>query len=161
MGTERIVNTVTGEIFESHIEPDGGADVVLEPATDEWLIEVLSGAQLNAQDATRQVGHIEQELLRRAKERGATTIYGKDMKFVVTQKPDYARDRLHPLLELLDPDQRLECYTPEGFYETWHEAKWDMIKVKKHARARGKEALDIVAKATFPGPASGKLVTGD
>lgn len=98
------------------------------------------------------------EILKRAIESGATTVYGKGVNYVVTQKPDYQRDRLTPLLELLQPKESQECFTPEGYYESWHEAKWDMTKVKKYARAHGKEALDIVEAATFPGKPSGKLV---
>ena len=135
-----------------------GQTFEVPPPSDEQLLGIFAAAQQESVEAHERVGRLEQELMRRAAERGATTIYGKDMNYIITQKPDYARDRLHPLLELLDQNQRDECFTPEGYRETWQEAKWDMTKVKKHARARGKEALDIVEAATFPGKASGKLV---
>lgn len=171
------VDPETGEILTDLMEaPDGhGADVVLEPTntygvsnniescgySDEELVTVKAGSEQAVKDAVALDGKVDQELMRRATERGATTIYGKDMNYVIETKNEYDRTKLPPFLELLNPEGKDKCFTPAHLETVEVPDKWDMTQVKKYARARGKEALDIVEKATFPGKASGKLVKND
>lgn len=146
------VDTETGEIYYS---------------TDEYRLTCYTEALDALENAQDVVGRMEQSLMELAKEREATTIYGKGMQFVVTEGIDYQRDQLFPMLELFDPENlshrkmREECYREAGLYQVWQETKWDMTKVKKHAKALGKEALEILEKATVSGKRRGKLVKSD
>ena len=141
------INIETGEHFEA--------------MTDEALVDYLNIQQVAGEMAQNHIGHINMELMRRAAERGATTIYGKGQNFVVTQPNEYDRTKLPPLLELLDPEAKGKCFIPAHQETVDVPDKWDMTQVKKYAKARGNEALDIVERATFAGRASGKLVTVD
>lgn len=145
---EARVDTETGEIYG-------------EPATDEWLLEVLQGAQGNAKAAAEQVDRIIQELMRRAEERGATVIRGKGMNFVITTKNEYDRTKLPPVLELFDPEGKDKAFSPAHMEEVLIPEKWNMQQVNKYAKQAGNEALAIVEASMFPGKASGKLVKVD
>ena len=131
---------------------------IVSTLTDEQFIGVLAAAQQEAKEATDRHGMLVLEGLQRAAAIGATTLYGKSMNFVVTQANEYDRTKLPPLLELLDPEAKGKCFIPAHPETVDVPDKWDMTQVKKYAKARGNEALDIVERATFPGRASGKLV---
>ena len=143
-----LADPVTGEILVQGVFPK----------EDELMVAWMAEANEEAANATIWKGKCELELMRRAAERGATTIYGKGQNFVVTKEPIVDRTQLHPLLELLDPAAGKECFIPAHTATVDVPDKWDMVKVKKHARARGNEALTIVEAATYPGKATGKLV---
>ncbi|KKN75629.1 hypothetical protein LCGC14_0378670 [marine sediment metagenome] len=152
----RHIDTSTGEILapnSDHID-----------FTDEKLIDEIAYAERCVNAAHDVVGRLHMEAMRRAEERGANTIFGKDNNFVISQANDYERDKLFPLLELFDPENpshakaKTECYREAGFQEVWVDTKWDIVKVKKHAKTLGKEALDILENATSLGAKKGKLV---
>jgi len=152
-----IVNPETGEIFEipEHWIPE--ADTL----TDEELVHAFADGKVLEQGIRDGQGKLEMELMRRATERGATTIYGKGQNFVIETKNEYDRTKLHGLLELFNPEGRDKCFTPAHLATVEVADKWDMQQVQKYAKARGNDALAIVEQATFPGKASGKLVKTD
>lgn len=129
------------------------------PLTDEQLVGIFAAAQQEAQEAQEQAGRLEQELMRRAAERGATTIYGKGMNFVITTANEYDRIRLPPLLELLTPEEKAECFIPSHPETVEVPDKYDITKWKKAARAHGGELQTGLDALTFPGKVSGKLVS--
>lgn len=143
------LDTVTGEIPARFPFPN---------MTDEQVITEYFLILDEAKIAQTKAGHWEQELMRRAEEHGATTIYGKGMNFVVTTKNEYDRIKLTPLMELFTIAESEDCFTPAHTETVWVEDKTNMTKVNKYVRSHGKEAQDILAAATFPGKSTGKLV---
>ena len=144
--TEQHMDTNTREILENIIR-------TRQHAADELLIQWLVEAKEHQELAAELTGKLEQEIQQRIKETGGTTLFGKRHNYVMETKPEYDRPALAPLAELFSPDEWAECH----YTEVKETEKWDMVKIKKHARARGKEALDIIEAATFPGKTTGKL----
>ena len=132
-----MVNQQTGEI--------------LSDMDDAELVDYISYTDMNMRSARDAADRAKAEGIRRAVERGATTIYGDSVNFVVTTPNDYDRTQLVPLKEHFTPEEWNECFWTETV------EKSSMTKVKKHGRAHGKTCLDIIERATFPGKITGKL----
>jgi len=140
------VDERTGEILDYFV------------ATDEQLIEAKAASEQAVKNALSVDGKVDQELLGRAAERGATTIYGKEHNFEIKTPNDYDRTKLPRLLELLTPDEKAKCFIPAHQETVDVPDKHDMTQWKKAARAHGGELQEGLDDATFPGRASGKLV---
>ena len=150
MNTEH-VDQATGEIM------DGQTFEVTAP-TDEELVDELVLADKQAQNAVDYAGKIRLALIQRAEARGANTIFGKGMNFVVTAKNEYDRTKLPPLLEYLTPEEKKECFIPAHQETITVPDKYDMVKWNKAARAHGGELAAGLEAAKFPGKPTGKLV---
>ena len=125
---------------------------------DEQLVACLAAAKIEIEEKQELFGHLEQELHIRAAARGATTIYGKGMNYVVTTKLEYDRTRLQALGEFLTNEEFSKCYTPAHEETVQVPDKWDMTQWKAAARRHGGELQASLDALTFPGKASGKLV---
>ncbi len=129
--------------------------------TDEQLVGIFAAAQEEAREAQDLAGKLEQELMRRAAERRATTIFGTGINFVVTTANEYDRTQLPPLLEYLSPEEKAECFVPAHPETVQVPDKYDMTKWKKAGRAHGGELQAGLDALTFPGRATGNLVRTD
>ena len=124
--------------------------------SDEALIEAVWWAKEKTATDLAHEGKLEMELMRRATERGATTIYGKDMKYEIKTPNEYDRSQLPALVEFLTPEQKLKCVVPAHMKEV--PESHDMQQWNKAARENGGDLADGIQSLTFPGKASGKLV---
>lgn len=126
------------------------------------IIQILSDAQLLGRFhaarealwvARDEVGRCEQEIIRRAEERGAIGIIDPDGRFqcTVTRQNAYDQTAFTPLLELLTHEQLQKVYEPEHQETRTVPAKWDTVRLIAEARRIGKQALDIIEQARMPG----------
>ena len=138
--------------------------------SDEAMIDYFAIQQEANKLAQSHLGHIEMELMRRAAERGASVIYGKAMNFVIETKNETDWSKMPPVLEFLTPEEKAEAFKPEHTITVLavpeHKetvlAQWaPKGTVMKLLRRHGDEAVAKADEATFPGKASGKLVTGE
>ena len=141
------VDQETGEILETLADFD-----------DERMIKMLARYDEQLETAARRKWTAEQELQRRAAERGATVIHGKGMDYKIETKKEYDRTQLHQMVEFLTPVQLDKCFTPGHYEQVWMETKHDMQQWNKAGRENGGELQEGLDALTFPGKASGKLV---
>ncbi len=136
-------------------------ELVWERYTDEQLVGIYAAAQQEAVEAQERAGRIEQELLRRAQERAARRIQGKDMDYVVTVKEELDHTKLPPLLEYLTPEEISKCYIPGHEEIVWVETNYPRTAWNMAVRDYGGEFAEKVKEATFVGKTTGKLVQTD
>ena len=149
--TSKRINTTTGEVIDRPY-PEW------KQYSDESAIHQYSFELERLEIAKAKVGRWEQELMGRAAERGATTLYGKGMKYEIKTPNEYDRSKLPALVEFLTPEQKDKCITPAYVKSTPVPETHDMAQWKKAARENGGELAKRLEAATFPGKASGKLV---
>jgi hypothetical protein len=97
------------------------------------------------------LGRLEQELLTRMNERGATAIQTETHIATLEPNVTYAQDAFTPLLEILPTDELKACYAPAHEETVKIPAKWDTTKTKAAARRVGDAALRIVEHAKLEG----------
>lgn len=160
--TTNQVNPETGEIHDLPTEWE-------RKYSDEAAIHQYSFELEKLEVAKAKVGRWEQELMRRATESGATTIYGQGMNFVIETKNETDWSKMPPVLEFLTPEEKLEAFKPEHTitvpehiipeHEETIPAKWAVKgTVMKLLRRHGDEAIAAADPATFPGKTTGKLI---
>lgn len=167
MSTDQ-VNTETGEIYSNVLPKSINRTELMHRAmSDEFLVQELEWAIRQEETVKANRGKVEMELMRRAAESGATTIYGKGMQFIIETKNETDWSKMPPVLEFLTPEEKAEAFKPEHNimvpavpeHEKLIPAKWAVKNtVSKLARRHGDEALVAIEAATFPGEKKGKLV---
>ena len=130
----------------------------LDDMTDEQLIGCKAASELDLKTALETDGKVEQELQRRAAERGAKVIHGQGMDYEIKTPKEYDRTQLPPLVELLTPIQKGKCYAKGHEEKVWVEEKYDMAHWNKAGRENGGELQEGLDALTFPGKTTGKLV---
>ncbi len=127
-----------------------------EAFDDEVVVAMYAAAQQEAAEAQERAGRLEQELQRRATERGATVIHGDGMDYKIENKKEYDRTQLRPLVEFLTPIQKGKCIIPAHMKEV--PEAYDMTQWNKAGRENGAELQEGLDALTFAGKAVGKLV---
>ena len=102
----------------------------------------------NMETARVALGHLEQEILRRTRERGATVIESPTHKAEIVPSVNYDQSRLLPLLERLSEADLKDCWEQEWVEQVKHAARFNLTRLKKVARQRGKEIQWFVDDAT-------------
>ena len=98
------------------------------------------------------MGRVEQEVRRRAEERGGTGILDETFECRLVSATSYDKSRFTPLKELL-PDRELgKCYTPAHDDVITVPERWDAGQVKAACRRAGGAALACFESAIIPGP---------
>ena len=160
------VDPATGEILETNTYGVSN-DIESCGYSDEELITVKVRSQQAVKDALDLDGKVDQELMRRAEDRGATTIYGKGMNYVIETKNETDWAKMPPVLEFLTPEEKAEAFKPEHTvtipavpeHKETVLAKWAVKgTVMKLLRRHGDQAVAAADLATFPGVKKGKLV---
>ncbi len=156
---EVLVNPATGEILGEHM-------------LDEALVTSLVEGQALEAKIKDQNGRIEMALQERGRDTGASVIYGKGKKYVISTKNDTDWANMAPVLEFFTPEEKAEAYTPEHTitvpavpeylveeapeHDEIVPAKWAVVQtIKKLAGRHGEDALASVSQ--FPTKVSGKL----
>ena len=122
--------------------PPGYADLA-----DELLIGAYAAASRELSWAQAALGRIEQAILQRMEERGATAIPDETYRCELVTTNIYQQSLLTPLLEILNGVELDACYVPshEEMVET--PAKFKIQQLLAVARRRGTEALEVVEQA--------------
>ena len=118
---------------------------------DESLLIAYAALSEACSHAQRELGRIEQTLLQRIEERGATAIPDETYRCEVVTTNTYDQASLTPLLELFNQDELSSCYQPAYEEKVTVPAKWRTQQVIAAAKRRGTEALAIVERARIPG----------
>ena len=156
---EVLANPTTGEVVDENM-------------LDEAMVTTLAEGQALEAKIHEQNGRIEQKLQQRGEATGATTIYGKGWKYVISTKNETDWANMPPVLEYLTPDEKTEAYKPEHTitvpavpeytvpevpeHDETVSAKWAVVgTIKKLAGRHGAGALAAVSQ--FPAKVSGKL----
>ena len=116
---------------------------LLETAVD------LQGRIQALQEAYRQV---EFAIIQQMDAAGQTEVPHATIVCRLERKPAYAKERLYPLRELLDPTVLAEGYLPEHKETVVMPETWDLRQVLKWARKYGDDVRAVVEAATMPGP---------
>lgn len=149
------------------VNPVTGAFIVVTGVEDEGLLEFLSNINNLMEQVQGIQGHVVQEAMRRADERGASVIYGKTHNFVIETKNETDWSKMAPVLEFLTPEEKKEAFKPEhtitvpavAEHQELIAPKWAVKgTIMKLLRRHGDEAVAKADEATFPGASKGKLV---
>jgi len=160
-----------GETFEILANPATG-EILGEHMLDEALVTSLAEGQALEAKIKDQNGRIEMALQKRGRDTRASTIYGKDKKYVISTKNETDWANMAPVLEFFTPEEKAEAYKPEHYiavpavpeyvvpevpaHDEVVPAKWAVVgTIKKLAGRHGADALAAVS--TFPAKVSGKL----
>ena len=115
--------------------------------SDELLLKTyayLSGYLSRVQG---DLGRIEQAILQRMEERGATAIPDETYRCEMHVSHTYQQPLLTPLLEVLNKVELDACYVPAHEELVKVDAKWRVQQLLAVARRRGAEALAIIERA--------------
>ena len=172
----RHIDTSTGEILDAKVTGITDMNVfegeLDNTVLDEAMITALAEGQALEAKIHEQNGRIEMQLQQRGEATGASVIYGKDFKYVISTKHETDWANMPPVLEYLTPDEKTEAYKPEHTisvptvpeyvvpevpeHDEVVPAKWAVVgTIKKLAGRHGAEALAAVSQ--FPAKVSGKL----
>lgn len=120
---------------------------------DMELMQALESAKATLDACKITAGHIEMEIMRRMKDRGANSIPNADANgekvFVCECEETYTYDQtaFAPLREIFNREDMDTCYLPEHTKAITVPGSWVTQQVKKVAKQHGDEALAIVAQA--------------
>jgi hypothetical protein len=117
---------------------------------DDILLNMYDDALAALAAAREQVGKLEQEILRRADERGATGLPSDIYTCKINTTHTYDPSVLVQLKELLSTDELAQCWVMEHKEWITMPEKWDVRKLLPIARVHGDEALGIVEQAKIP-----------
>lgn len=119
--------------------------------SDEALLNRYANYLESKEFITSELGHIEQEMLRRMTERKATAISSNMYDCLLEVKDMFSQPAFSPLKEIFQEADLVKCFTPAHEETVQIPDKWLTQQVKAAARRYGAEALDIVARARIPG----------
>lgn len=162
------VDAKTGEVLAN---PATG-EVVDENMLDEAMVATLAEGQAEEARWKERNGRVEMALQERGGATGASVIYGKGKKYVISTKHDTDWPNMAPVLEYLTPEEKAEAYKPEHTitvpavpeytveevpeHDETVPAKWAVVgTIKKLAGRHGADALAAVSQ--FPAKVTGKL----
>ena len=119
--------------------------------SDAELLRWYEQCGLHLQELQERAGRMEQEILRRMEERGATAIPSDQFVCELKQGNSYDQTSLTPLLEIFNQLEISSCFQPPYEETVTVPAKWRIPQVIAAAKRRGTEALAIVARAKIAG----------
>ena len=122
---------------------------------DEPLLSLYDYVSRQAKGNIETLGRIEQVILQRMEERGATAIPDETYTCESPLRYDYPPGCFSPLLEIFNDVELSECYTaahkelvPEHYEDVLE--TWETRKVLSLAAKRGHEAMDVIEARRQP-----------
>lgn len=127
----------------------------LATTPDDLLLALYADAKANLEELRKRLGHLEQEVLHRMEERGATAIPSEAWVCESPIRYDYPVGSFTELKEVFNATELAECYWPAKrelvpeHYEDHPEA-WATGAVLRLAKARGPEAMSVIERNRLP-----------
>ena len=123
----------------------------MDQYSDEALLRRYDSYQEVVEEAVHQKGLLEQEIMRRMRERNAIGIPSDVFTCELRTANTYDHGRFFPLKELLSHDDLTKVFTPEQHKVVVDPERWDTTKLLAVARRYGGEVLRLVEAAKVAG----------
>lgn len=127
---------------------------MIDPVTqisDVALLRWYERCQSDLVEVQEKVGRLQQEILRRMEERGASAIPDEEYVCELVTKTNYDQTQLRPFLEILTGRELEDVFVPAHEETIQIASKWKVQQLIALAKKHGTEALQIIEQAKIPG----------